>query len=204
MSCSEKACPFPPGEGEVLCRYHRQSYAFEISMRDDALDLRAVSFDDRNGRTVEGLVVVHRKRDLRTLDEKVTGLFHQILASGRMVKRALSSIESASPATVADWTTNAFAAQELFRTRQVRRQTRVLHLWRSGLLGYCLRDAASLEVQTLPLFLLGESPNYHAAQPVKTGSMGNGSRHDSAGRTAQWSSVIFNGSLAAPMRPLGT
>jgi len=112
MPCNEKACPFPPSEGEVLCSYHRQSYAFEISMRDEALDLRC--FDSKIG-TIDGLTVRYPKLTTRSFEEEKIALYHQVLASGRMVKRVLDSIGHASPETIKDWTAKEEAARELFQ-----------------------------------------------------------------------------------------
>ena len=114
MTCSEKACPFPPNDGDILCRYHRQSYAFEISMRDEALDLRSLDFGNPKAGTIDGLRIIYRRSSKATAENKLTDICHKLLGSGRTVKRAIAAINTADPKSIRDWCANVFAAQEFF------------------------------------------------------------------------------------------
>lgn len=113
--CSEKGCPMPAEGGTIICRYHRQFFAYDVSMTDRGIDCRT---DSDTGMNVEGLFIEPRRKRANTVlyagDEYLLALYHKLLGSSSLINGVVRSLEAAPASIIKDWSANHEAAQELF------------------------------------------------------------------------------------------
>lgn len=113
--CSEKACPMLAEDGRVICRYHRQFFAYDISMTDRGIDCNT---DADTGMSVDGLFIEPRRKRANSIvyagDEYLMALYHKLLGSSALIHGVVRSLEAAPNSIITDWISNQLAAQELF------------------------------------------------------------------------------------------
>jgi transposase-like protein len=110
--CSFRGCPYPAEESAIVCGYHRQFFSYEINLCDRSIEDHYRSMEDKF--TADGLVIQHRRKSQQSKEDRMIGLYHQILGSAGMLTDVLRHIHDASASQVIEWSQNHFAAQELF------------------------------------------------------------------------------------------
>jgi transposase-like protein len=112
--CTLRGCPYPAAEGAIVCSYHQQFFSYESYLFDRSIEDHYRNMEDQF--TADGLVIQHRRRSQQSQEERLIGLYHQILGSAGMLADALKHLREASPAQIIDWSRNHFAAQELLES----------------------------------------------------------------------------------------
>lgn len=111
--CEERACPFHAEDGQVLCRQHRLSFSYEISLYDRSIDPR-VDFEG-DGKTADGLNVVrHSRYSVKSQQEIDSDILIRALASASIVDSLISRLSESGHQQVSEWKTKFWAAVELF------------------------------------------------------------------------------------------